>query len=144
MKHFLAKNSKVLFQFIKFGIVGLSNTIISYVVYIVLVYAGLHYLIASIVAFIISVLNAFYWNNKYVFKKNVDHTRNVFHAFIKTYISYAFTGLIVHNLLLFIFIEFFFISKFIVPLLGLVITVPLNFILNRYWAFKSTKPKVTN
>ena len=38
---------RLLIQFIKFGIVGLSNTLISYVVYFMGVRLGMHYLLAS-------------------------------------------------------------------------------------------------
>jgi putative flippase GtrA len=126
-------------QFIKFGIVGLSNTAISYIIYFILVYIGLHYLFASIIAFIISVLNSFFWNNKYVFKKDDDQKRNIIHSLIKTYISYAFSGLILQNLLLFCFIDILHISKYLAPFFSLVITIPLNFILNKKWAFKSVQ-----
>jgi putative flippase GtrA len=135
----IANLRTLLIQFIKFGIVGLSNTVISYAIYSVLVYIGLHYLVASIISFIISVLNSFFWNNKYVFKKDDDQKRNVFHSLIKTYISYAFTGLILQNLFLFLFIDILHISKYLAPLFGLVITIPLNFILNKLWAFKPVK-----
>ena len=137
MKLFPVKNLKALiFQFIKFGAVGFSNTVISYVIYFLLVYMGLYYLIASIIAFIISVLNSFFWNSKYVFRNDTSQKRNMIHSLIKTYISYGFTGLILQNLFLFIFIEILLISKFIAPLFGLVITIPLNFFLNKLWAFK--------
>jgi len=126
-------------QFIKFGIVGLSNTVISYILYSVVVYFGIHYLIASIIAFSISVLNSFFWNNKYVFKKDDGQKRSIFHSIIKTYISYAFSGLILSNILLFIFIDILHISKYLAPFFGLVITIPLNFILNKKWAFQSVK-----
>jgi putative flippase GtrA len=126
-------------QFIKFGIVGLSNTAISYIIYSVLVYLRLHYLIASIIAFFISVLNSFFWNNKYVFKQEAGQKRNIAKSLVKTYVSYAFTGLFLQNILLFVFIELFEISKYIAPLLGLIITIPLNFVLNKLWAFQSVK-----
>jgi putative flippase GtrA len=124
-------------QFIKFGVVGLSNTIISYVIYALLVYLHLHYIAASVIAFIISVLNSFFWNNKYVFKKQDEQKRNILHSLLKTYLSYAFTGLVLQNLLLFVFIDIIHISKYIAPLFGLTVTVPLNFILNKLWAFRS-------
>ena len=53
-------------QFIKFGIVGLSNTLIAYLVYAVCIYIGLHYLLANVIAFAVSVLNAYYWSDRYV------------------------------------------------------------------------------
>ncbi|MDR2592249.1 MAG: GtrA family protein [Chitinispirillales bacterium] len=127
----------MLIQFIKFGIVGFSNTVLSYIIYAALVYAGAHYLIASVAGFILSVLNSFFWNNKYVFKRGNDQQkRNLWDALLKTYISYAFTGLILSNILLSFFVEILHISEYIAPLLGLIVTIPLNFILNKKWAFK--------
>ena len=131
-------------QFVKFGIVGLSNTLISYLVYALLVYLGLHYLVASIIAFFISVLNSFFWNSRYVFKKEDGAKRNVFHALIKTFISYAFTGLLLQNIFLFVFIDVLYISKYIAPLISLVVTVPLNFIMNKFWAFRQSKKTKEN
>ena len=93
----------------------------------------------DIIAFIISVLNSFFWNNKYVFKKGNDEKRNIFHSLIKTYISYSFTGLLLQNILLFIFVDILHTSKYIAPFYGLIITIPLNFILNKLWAFKGVK-----
>ena len=99
----------------------------------------MYYIFANIIAFLISVLNSFYWNNKYVFKKNNEQKRNLLYALIKTYISYAFTGLILQNILLYVFIDIMYISEYIAPLFGLVITIPVNFFLNKLWAFKSAK-----
>ena len=55
-------------QFIKFGIVGVSNTLISLAVYQLALNAlGLHYLAANALGLVISVVNAYYWNNRCVF-----------------------------------------------------------------------------
>ena len=137
IRFFLIKYRYILFQFIKFGIVGVSNTLISYIIYSFLIYINFYYIFASIIAFFISVLNSYFWNNKYVFKKNNGQSRNNIHSLLKTYLSYAFTGLILQNILLFFFIEIFNISKYIAPLLGLIITIPINFILNKQWAYKT-------
>ena len=126
-------------QFFKFGVVGLSNTAISYLIYAVLVYTGVHYLAASVIAFVLSVLNSFFWNHKFVFRDEMGGKRDVIRALIKTYASYAFSGLVVSNILLYTFIELFGVSKYIAPFFGLLITVPLNYILNKFWAFKPVK-----
>ena len=55
----LNPSKKALMQFVKFGMVGISNTVISYAVYAVLVFFGCPYLIANLVAFVVSVLNSF-------------------------------------------------------------------------------------
>lgn len=118
-------------QFLKFGIIGVSNTIISLSIYYLLLNFGINYILANIVGFIISVLNAFFWNNKYVFKNSLNKKNKV----LKTYISYGIT-FVLSNLLLFIFVNFLGISKIIVPIMNLVIITPINFILSKYWAFK--------
>lgn len=124
-----------LVQFIKFGIVGLSNTLISYVVYLVGVRFGMHYLLASVLGFVISVLNSFYWNNKYVFQQG-DEERNRWLTLVKTFMAYASTGLVLANILLYIWVDVLGISEYLGPIINLVITVPLNFVINKLWAFR--------
>lgn len=92
-----------MYQFIKFGIVGLSNTIISYVLYVGVIFIlnpfGLKwdFFVANIVSFVLSVLWSFYWNNKYVFKVESNNERIWWKTLIKTYLSYALTGLVLNN-----------------------------------------------
>lgn len=124
-----------LVQFIKFGIVGLSNTLISYVVYLVGVRFGMHYLLASVLGFVISVLNSFYWNNKYVFQQG-DEERNLWLTLVKTFMAYASTGLVLANILLYIWVDVLGISEYLGPVINLIITVPLNFVINKLWAFR--------
>ena len=126
-------------QFVKFGMVGLSNTLISYVVYVVLVAMNWHYLLASLMGFLISVVNAFYWNNKYVFKTEEGEKRALWRSFFKTFTSYAGTGLILHNILLILWVDLLGLHEMLGPILNLFITIPLNFLLNKYWAFKEAK-----
>lgn len=125
-----------LIQFLKFGIVGLSNTLISYVVYVLLIAIGVHYLFSSIMGFLASVINAYYWNSKYVFNVDVHEKGFRQKAFIKTFLSYAGTGLVLNNILLWIWIDFFKAPELLGPIINLFITVPLNYLLNKFWAFK--------
>ena len=126
-------------QFIKFGIVGVSNTLIHYFTYLICIFVGCHYLIASVIGFLVSVMNAFYWNNKYVFVKEENATRSLWQAFLKTFLSYAGTGLVLENVLLVIWVRFLHVPEAIAPLVTLLITIPINFILNKFWAFKDRK-----
>ena len=135
--------NNILVQFVKFGMVGLSNTIISYLLYILTLLGlqsmglapSIDYLIAQFVGFVLSVLWSFYWNNKFVFHDKKEN-RNWLHALIKTYISYAFTGLFLNSILSIIWVEVFRWSKLIAPIINLLVSVPMNFILNKFWAFK--------
>lgn len=127
---------KLFEQFIKFGLVGVSNTAISYVVYMLGIQLGMHYLLASIAGFIISIMNSFYWNNRYVFRKEEGEQRSLVKAFIKTFLAYAGTGLVLNNILLILQVSILRIPEWLAPLLNLIITIPLNFVLNKIWAFK--------
>lgn len=134
-------------QFVKFGIVGLSNTIISYVIYVVslllfqrmsiLINNG--YLVAQVIAFILSVLWSFYWNNKIVFSLQEGEERSVFKTLIRTFISYSFTGLFLNSILLIFWVKVLHISEFIAPVINLLVSVPLNFVINKFWAFKKKR-----
>lgn len=131
-------------QFLKFGIVGVSNTIISYLLYVIslLIFQkfeisqNVDYLIAQVIAFALSVLWSFYWNNKMVFVSKEGEKRSAVSALVKTYISYSFTGIFLNSILLVLWVQIFHVSEFIAPFLNIIINVPLNFLINKFWAFK--------
>lgn len=123
------KNSFI--QFIKFGLVGISNTIVGFGVYYLLYYCGVHYLIANILSWLISVFNAFYWNNKYVFQAGSSWWKTL----LRTYISYG-ASLIISTMMMYVLVALIHISPVIAPVICLVVTIPMNFILNKFWAFK--------
>lgn len=131
-----------LIQFIKFGVVGVSNTVISYVLNILVLkllqpfHLPWDYVVGNLMAFVLSVLWSFYWNNKYVFAAGEGKRRSLWRALLKTYAAYAFTGIVLSNVLSYVWIDVLGISKYVAPLINLVISVPLNFLLNRLWAFK--------
>ena len=120
-------------QFIKFGIVGVSNTLLSLLIYYILVLLGVHYILSNTIAFAISVLNAYYWNRKYVFKQN--EKKSAGRQLAKVYAAYGFTFLLSTGLL-FLMVDVLGISELVAPLINLCVTVPLNFLLNKFWAFR--------
>jgi putative flippase GtrA len=137
----LDKKWNTIIQFIKFGLVGVSNTIISYCVYLLLIQFEMQYILASVIGFLASIVNAFYWSNKYVFPQNDGEKRPLIKSFIKLLLSYSGTGLVLQNLLLFLWVDMISVNKSIAPLLNLIITIPLNYILNKLWAFKTSSKK---
>ena len=132
------------YQFIKFGIVGVSNTLIAYIAYSICVYIGIHYLIANAIGFFISVLNAYYWSDRFVFKKGEGESRSAIWTLAKTYIAYGSTGLLLASILLYLYVDKLYISEYIAQLLVLVVTIPLNFIINKFWSFKTKKVNEEN
>ena len=158
---------KNFWQFMKFCIVGFINTFISEVVYALVVCLHGHYIFANILGFVISVLNAYYWSNRYVFKQQEGEEKRVWwKVLLKTYMAYAL-GFVVNLLLLTMWVELVDISRFMLPVtellagwsityfdadmlgellaqaLCLPVTIPLNFLMNKYWAYRGKKKNGT-
>lgn len=137
------QDNTLLLQFLKFGLVGLSNTILAYLINVIVLLAleswnvAWDYICGNLVSFFLSVAWSFYWNSLFVFKLNRKKKSVVFKALIKTYISYALTGIVLNNLFSWIWIERIGISKYIAPIINLFFSVPLNFVINKFWAFRS-------
>ncbi len=150
---------KNLWQFIKFGLVGVSNTLISELIYVIVVLLKGNYLFASFLGFVISVLNAYYWSNKYVFKEETEGEKRVWWKVLaKTYVAY-FWGFLVNALLLVLWIDVIHIAQYMDPLhdllrglgmanpdtevlgnlvaefVNLLLVTPMNFLINKFWAY---------
>ena len=123
------------FQFIRFGIVGVSNTLIFFVIYYPFLFIGVHYIIANFVAFVIATLNSFFLNRKFVFKK-ADGKKSA--QLTRVFFAYGFT-VSLSTVMLFLLIDIFGISQYIAPLITFCFTIPTNFLLNKFWAFRTQK-----
>ena len=76
-----AKNKEefvaLLAQFIKFGLVGVSNTAVSMAVYYIFLWISPDlYMVGSVLGTILSIANAFFWNDKFVFTGNANDWRS--------------------------------------------------------------------
>ena len=150
-----------IWQFVKFGLVGVMNTFVSYAVYSICYYVlktNVH--VANVMGFIISVLNAFIWQSKFVFKQTEEAAPRVWwKVLIKTYISYSFSGLFLTEILLLFWLDVINLGQYLggiaawlgsfgvtmsgydlavsaAPFLNMVITVPINFLVNKFWAYR--------
>lgn len=123
-------------QLLKFGIVGVSNNLINYIAYYILLKCNIHYILANSIGYLLGIFNSYYWNNRIVFRaQKRGKTRK---KFFRVFVCYGFTYIIT-TILLFLFVEKFIIPKVFAPILVLFITVPINFLLNKFWAFKEEK-----
>lgn len=123
-------------QFIGFTVVGVVNFLVNYVTYAFFLWLHCNYHVANIAAFIVSVFNSFYWNNKYVFREDENGQRSWWKTLLKTYASYAFSGLLLTEILLYVEIHIFGLPELAGPAINLFITTPINFVMNKFWAFR--------
>lgn len=152
-------------QIVSFGLVGILNTIVSQIVYMICVGVGMHYIAANVIGFIISVFHAYLWQTKLVFKEDESLEKRVWwQVLLKTFAAYSFTGLVLNNVLLILWIDVIrierltpiltgFVNRFgiqvenrelavtVAPLLNIVINVPINFLINKFWAYRQKKIK---
>ncbi len=127
------------FQFVKFALIGVSNTLISYLIYVLFLLLGFHYLVGQYVGFVVATLNSFFWNNRFVFQKKEGEQRNPIWALIKVFLAYGVSGLLLAPLLLIFWCEVLHVSEFLAPILNIFIVTPINFVLNKLWAFRTKK-----
>ena len=105
----------LLAQFIKFGLVGVSNTAVSMAVnYIFLWISPDLYMVGSVLGTILSIANAFFWNDKFVFTGNANDWCSKLKRLGKTYVSYGGTS-ILSNVLLWIEVTFFGVNSLLHP-----------------------------
>ena len=123
-------------QFMKFGTVGAINTVLSYVITNTSYYLlHLHEQISNIIAFVITVFISFILNGKFVFTEEKEN-RNFWKTLLKVYASYSVTGVFLTAILLYLEEQLLGIPHYIATLMNLVVTIPVNFILNKFWAYK--------
>ena len=136
------KNIKdIIIQFIKFGMVGAVNTVLSYIItngcyYII----HLHEQLSNVIAFVITVFISFILNGKFVFKEQSEK-RSFWKSLLKVYASYSITGLFLNAILLYLEEQLLSIPHYIATLMNLIVTIPINFILNKFWAYNDKKEK---
>lgn len=128
---------KSIIQFIKFGIVGGINTILAYAITNIGFYViNFHPQICNASAFVITVFISFMLNSHFVFTQQDDTKISFWKALFKVYVSYSITGLFLTALLLYVEESIFGIPHYIATLMNLIVSVPINFILNKFWAYK--------
>lgn len=125
-------------QFVRFCFVGLSSSLIMFCSYSVTYLISKNYYLANIIGFLFSTLNSFIWNKRFVFRNNKSRKSDYIKEYLKTLVSYSFTGLILSNILLYLWIEKVGISGLIAPIINIIIVTPLNFVLNKLWTFKNS------
>lgn len=117
-------------KFLKFSLIGILNTFITIISYIALVKVGINYLTANCFAYLIGVINSYYWNKNWVFEfKNKE---------ISLFLKFLIVNIIVltfNTINLFILVDKLFINKFISQFVSISVGMIMNFFLNKLWTF---------
>lgn len=127
-------------QIVKFGLVGVLNNVICLLVYyLVVAINAKFYLMGNALGFIVSTLNAYFLNSRFVFR-TATQKEIPKGSLAKTYLTYMLS-LCISTCLLFLLVDIMGIHEKIAPIISLMITVPLNFVLNKLWIYRKHDPK---
>jgi putative flippase GtrA len=125
--------NKSLIQFIKFGIVGISNTLLTALtIWCLLKVLHCSDYVSNLTGYIVGLLNSFIWNRKWTFKSKTKVSATLFKFILTFVVSYLFQ---LGNL--YLLLHFTHIDPYICQLLSIVVYTVINFILNRNYTFKN-------
>lgn len=131
---------EAMIQFIKFGLIGGLNTVIGYLI----TNGSFYYLhwdkfVGNTISNIITIFISFMLNSRFVFDHASEDKKTVIKTMIKVYASYAFTGFVIGNALIKLQCDVIGIPLYIATILNLIVTIPLNFLLNKFWVYRKKK-----
>jgi len=121
-------------QFVKFGAVGILNTLITIGAYSLLVYFELNYIIANIMGYTLGVLNSYYWNKNWVFE--AEQTQK--HIFTKFVVVNLIT-LSLNTFILYVLVDDMDFNPFLSQIVATGAGLLFNFILNKKWTFNKSE-----
>jgi len=120
-------------QLARFCAVGASGYAINLAVYTALLkWAGLHYLGAAFVSFLVAITNNYWWNRHWTFSDQKGHFGQQGLRFFVV----AVAALAVNQLWLLIFLDWLGWGKIVSQAIAIVLVMPLNFLGNKLWSFR--------
>lgn len=139
-----------LLQFFRFCVVGVFNTVISLAFNFLTLWlvglcgwdgqigsiGGFDRQLATLVGFLASCTNSYCFNSRFTFgtgekKTFAQHVK----AYLKVMISYSFAGLFLGWALNLLWVKID-LNRYLGMILNVIVSIPINFILNKFWAYK--------
>src|SRR5437899_2225557 len=126
----------LLIQFVKFGIVGISNTLLTFAVYTLLLKVfGVWYLAASAIGFAAGTVNSFLLNRRWTFRGHVgDALTPVRWTVVQC------SGLGLNEGLLYLFVHDARLDKLLAQACATAVVTVTTFFANRAWTFRTHTP----
>ena len=122
-------------QLAKFCVVGFSGYVVNLAVFtFALTTLDVHHLVAATIAFVVAVLNNFWWNRHWTFQARGGHAG--FQA--ARFFTVSTIAFLIQVSLLELLVELAGLPKIPAQALSLVAATPVNFIGNKMWSFRLT------
>ena len=108
----------------RFLVVGIGNTGISYVTFSILFYLSDAYMLSSVIAYVVAVINSFMFNKNWVFKHN--DTTDV--KLLMLFLTVNIISLLANVFTLYIAVELFHINPYLAQIFATITVMHINFI----------------
>ncbi len=133
MKSILAHftDRKEFITLLKFGLVGVSNTLISYSFFILFVKLGIIYWLSNILCYFAGLINSFLLNKKWTFK---SHKKTNF-AQLSIFLSVNLLALLLSLLVILILVEKLNINEYVSQLISMIFSMIVNYVGNKLYVF---------
>lgn len=117
--------------FLKFIIVGVSNTIVNYFVFFILFdLFNIYYIVSNISGYMVALTNSYIWNLRWTFKKN--HSFDILYKFFVVNVVSLTLNLLILRLL----VENNIFPVLVAQIFAVLGALLINFTGNRLWTFK--------
>ena len=119
-------------QLAQFGVVGASGYLVNLGVYTLLLKrAGVHYIAAATISFVIAASWNYWWNRHWTFRKQRGHFAYQGMRF------FTVAGLVYGaNLLVLTLLVSLGVGKIVAQAVAIILVTPLNFLGNKLWSFR--------
>lgn len=119
-------------KFVKFGLVGVLNTLINWIIFALLNFIGVYYIVANVIAYVIATANSYIWNSKWVFEYNGKNKKETTAKFV----ILNLIGLGLNTGILYLLVDMVGFNKLIALVITTGIVMIINYIVNKLWVFK--------
>ena len=125
---------KPFYKLFKFGIVGVMNTVVDFLVYTLLVSVlGWGLYISQVVSYSCGMLNSYVVNRKWTFSTKNGFFSKELVRFILLNLSTMLLGMII----IWVCTEHLMLHKLIAKLISTVLVLVINFLVSNFWVFRS-------
>jgi putative flippase GtrA len=121
-------------QLIRFGAVGASGFAVNIIVFAICVHLiGIDFRLASVFAYLVSVMSNFWLNRHWTFSAKADHpARQAIKFFAVSLVAYGFSYVILVSL-----VDSTGMEKVFAQAIAVLASMPLSFIGQKLWSFKA-------
>lgn len=127
-------------EIVMYLIFGVLTTVVSFVSYYAFLYAGLHYIAAQVISWMLAVAFAFVVNKLYVFEDKASSPAELFRQ-IWQFVSVRIASGVIETLLLWLLVDVITVGEGIAKVPVAVLTVILNYIASKLLVFRKKGTK---